>query len=72
MRSGSRKVSMQIRGKNVILTGASRGIGVFIARELHAAGAKVALVARHADLSDLDGYPALVEHACAALGSVDI
>jgi short-subunit dehydrogenase len=40
---------MQIRGKNVLLTGASRGIGVYIARELASAGANLALVARNGE-----------------------
>jgi short-subunit dehydrogenase len=38
-----------IRGKNVILTGASRGIGVYIARTLAQHGARIALAARSAD-----------------------
>lgn len=39
---------MELRGKNVVLTGASRGIGPVIARSLADAGAKLALVARDA------------------------
>jgi short-subunit dehydrogenase len=42
-----------IRGKNVILTGASRGIGVHIAKELATRGANLALAARSADKLEL-------------------
>ena len=38
-----------LRGCNAILTGASRGLGVYIARELAAAGVNLALVARSHD-----------------------
>lgn len=40
---------MDMTGKVVLITGASRGIGAATAREFVAAGAKVALVARSAD-----------------------
>ena len=35
-----------LRGKNVLITGASRGIGVFIAKTFAAHGANLALAAR--------------------------
>lgn len=39
----------ELRGANVLLTGASRGIGTHIARALASRGANLALVARNAD-----------------------
>ena len=43
---------MDMTGKVVLITGASRGIGAATAREFVAAGAKVALIARSADAID--------------------
>jgi NAD(P)-dependent dehydrogenase (short-subunit alcohol dehydrogenase family) len=38
---------MDLQGRTVVITGASRGIGAGLARALHAGGARVALCARH-------------------------
>jgi len=62
---------MELRGKRVLITGASRGIGEELARRFSRAGATVALVARSADAidklaADLGGsaHPAdLADHA---------
>ena len=40
---------MELRGKRVLITGASRGIGAALARDVARAGSTVALVARSAD-----------------------
>ncbi len=52
-------------GRTAIVTGASRGIGAAVARGLDAAGARVALVARDAELlgavaADLDNDPVVL------------
>ena len=55
MRIGQRKCGImaagdpQLEGKIAIVTGASRGIGAELARELHRRGARVVLVARSAE-----------------------
>jgi len=45
-------MDMQLLGKVAVITGASRGIGLAIARELSAQGMRLALAARSADLLD--------------------
>ena len=76
---------MDFSGRNVVVTGAGRGIGEALAREFHARGANVVVAdlagadavaasleratAITADVSTEDGNAALVEAAVAALGS---
>jgi NAD(P)-dependent dehydrogenase (short-subunit alcohol dehydrogenase family) len=75
-----------LKNKTLFITGASRGIGLAIARSLSSAGVRVAGAARtvtdelknaaavavSADLSTRDGAAALVEVALAELGGIDI
>jgi len=58
-------VSSDFTAKTAVVTGASRGIGEAIARQLDAAGARVALVARSADrlsaiAADLENDPLVI------------
>ena len=41
-----------LRGKNVLITGGSRGLGLLLAREFARQGARVAICARHSDQLD--------------------
>ena len=43
---------MDLKGRGALVTGASRGLGAALAKELAKAGAKVALVARHKEALD--------------------
>jgi NAD(P)-dependent dehydrogenase (short-subunit alcohol dehydrogenase family) len=79
---------MDFSGRNVVVTGAGRGIGEALAREFHARGAHVVVAdlagadevaasldgatAITADVSTEAGNAALVEAASAALGSIDL
>lgn len=62
---------MDLSGRRILVTGASSGIGAATARALHAAGARVAVLARSsrrleelaADLTDVHVAPADVTHA---------
>ena len=79
---------MEFSGRNVVVTGAGRGIGEALAREFHSRGAHVVVAdvagadevaisleratAITADVSTEAGNAALVEAARAALGSIDL
>jgi len=69
---------MQLTGKRVLITGASRGIGEALARAFAAAGSTVALVARSEDkirslASELGGsaYPADLSDPAGVAGLID-
>jgi len=79
---------MEFSGRNVVVTGAGRGIGEALAREFHSRGANVVVAdlagadevaasleratAITADVSTEVGNAALVDDARAALGSIDL
>jgi NAD(P)-dependent dehydrogenase (short-subunit alcohol dehydrogenase family) len=79
-------VDLELSDKIAVVTGASKGIGLAIVRELAAEGAKVVAGARHAqglegiegvtpvtvDLADPEGPGRLVGHAVDELGRVDV
>jgi short-subunit dehydrogenase len=56
-------MTVDVRGRRVLVTGASRGLGVYVAKALAAGGAELVLSAR--DLASLDATAA----ACEALGA---
>jgi 3-oxoacyl-[acyl-carrier protein] reductase len=71
----------QLNGKSAIVTGASRGIGLAIARALAREGVRLGLLSRSrpdvggefvpADLADLEELPAAVRTLIQRLGTVD-
>ncbi|HEX8856141.1 MAG TPA: SDR family NAD(P)-dependent oxidoreductase [Thermoleophilaceae bacterium] len=74
-----------LRGKSALVTGASGGIGAAVSRQLHDAGARVAMLSRRGDDLGLDGEIGIAcdvrdradvrratEDAVARLGQLDI
>ena len=86
--TGSYDGQMNVNGRNVVVTGAGRGIGEALAREFHARGANVVAAdlagadevaatleratAITADVSTEAGNRALVDAAREALGTIDL
>ena len=73
-----RSPDMDLNGRHVLITGASRGIGEALARRFAAAGARVALLARNAEAleklaADLGGtaHPADLGDATVVRGLID-
>jgi NAD(P)-dependent dehydrogenase (short-subunit alcohol dehydrogenase family) len=76
-------MNQSLHGKTAIVTGASRGIGLAIARALAREGVRLALLSRNkppanvqgkfiaCDLADLDSIPAAVSQALKYLGTLD-
>jgi 3-oxoacyl-[acyl-carrier protein] reductase len=74
---------MSLRGKTAIVTGASRGIGLAIAKALAREGVKLALISRNkpsanlpgkffkCDLSEVEKVPATISAALKYLGKLD-
>lgn len=63
-------MDLQLKGKHVLITGGSRGIGYACAQEFLREGCKVSIVGRtqaHLDAALLDGGPAQVGRFCADL-----
>jgi NADP-dependent 3-hydroxy acid dehydrogenase YdfG len=76
---------MSIDGKTAVITGASRGIGAALARQLHARGVKLGLasrrgddlglegvVAQRCDVRDLDALTRLCDETAETFGGIDI
>jgi 3-oxoacyl-[acyl-carrier protein] reductase len=76
---------MTLEGKTAVITGASRGIGAALARQLHERGVNLGLssrsgddlglpnvVARPSDVRDLDALEALCNETAERFGGIDI